>query len=53
VRGRPELIVATIDLAAIDRAHHDLDVVGHYARDDVFELRVDQRRPRGGVVVTG
>jgi predicted amidohydrolase len=53
VRGRPELVVATIDLTAIDRAHHDLDVVGHYARDDIFELRVDQRRPRGGVVTTG
>lgn len=49
VRGRPELILAILDLTAIDRAHQDLDVVGHYSRDDVFELRVDARRARGGV----
>jgi nitrilase len=52
VRGHAELIVATLDLTAIDRAHQDLDVVGHYARDDIFELRVDRRRPRGGVVTS-
>jgi predicted amidohydrolase len=50
VRGRAELILASLDLSAIDRAHQDLDVVGHYARDDVFELHVDARRGRGGVV---
>ena len=49
VRGRAELVVARLDLAAIDRAHQDLDVVGHYARDDLFELRVDTRRRRGVV----
>lgn len=50
VRGRPGIVLAEIDLSALDRAHHDLDVVGHSARNDVFELRVDARR-RDGVVV--
>jgi len=52
LHGRAELITAEVDLAAIDRSHHDLDVVGHYSRDDIFELRVDTRRQRGGVVST-
>jgi predicted amidohydrolase len=46
VRGRAELIVADIDLDRVDAAHADLDVAGHYARDDVFDLRVDTRRRR-------
>jgi predicted amidohydrolase len=44
VRGRAELVVADIDLDRVDAAHADLDVAGHYARGDVFELRVDARR---------
>lgn len=44
-----ELIVAEIDPGEIDRHRQDLDVVGHYARDDIFELTVDDRR-RTGVV---
>ncbi|UTX53822.1 carbon-nitrogen hydrolase family protein [Leucobacter aridicollis] len=50
VRGRQGIVLGDIDLSAIDRAHHDLDVVGHSARNDVFELKVDARR-REGVVV--
>ncbi|GAA1324847.1 carbon-nitrogen hydrolase family protein [Leucobacter albus] len=50
VRGTAGIVYGEIDLTAIERAHHDLDVVGHSARNDVFELRVDARR-RDGVVV--
>ncbi len=37
------LLTAEIDLAELIRARYDLDVVGHYARPDVFSLHVDER----------
>jgi nitrilase len=37
------LVSATIDLDDLARARFDLDVVGHYARPDVFALHVDER----------
>lgn len=44
-----ETVVATIDLAETIRFKHDLDVVGHYDRRDVFNLTVDRRREIGAV----
>lgn len=44
------LLTATIDLDELVRARYDFDVVGHYARRDIFELTVDER-PRPGVRV--
>ena len=38
--GRERTVVADIDLDEIARAKYDLDVVGHYARADVFSLSV-------------
>jgi nitrilase len=35
---REELIIADLDLAAIDRESMNLDVTGHYARPDVFRF---------------
>lgn len=43
------LLVAQIDTAELTRARYDFDVVGHYARPDVFSLTVDER-PRQSVV---
>lgn len=37
------IYLAEIDLSAIARGKFDLDVVGHYARPDIFQLRVDRR----------
>lgn len=37
------LVTAEIDLGEIARARFDFDPVGHYARPDVFSLRVDDR----------
>lgn len=36
------LITAAIDLDDIARARYDLDVVGHYARPDIFQLSVNE-----------
>ena len=41
LEGREGLVAATIDLKEISRGKFDLDVVGHYARPDVFGLTVD------------
>ncbi|MDD1017803.1 carbon-nitrogen hydrolase family protein [Pseudomonas sp. TNT2022 ID1048] len=49
--GSAGLISAEIDTADLVKARYDYDVVGHYARPDVFELSVDQR-PRSGVRFT-
>ena len=37
------ILYADIDLAQIIRGKFDLDVVGHYARPDIFQLLVDER----------
>ncbi len=42
VYDREELLVAEIDLSEIVQARLDFDVVGHYARPDVFRLTVDE-----------
>ena len=35
------MLVAELDLAEVARGKFDLDVVGHYARPDVFQLVID------------
>ncbi len=52
VRDGEAVLVADLDLDAIDRAVLDLDVVGHYARPDIFRLEVDTR-PKTPVRFTG
>ena len=37
------ILTAEIDRAQIIRGKFDLDVVGHYARPDIFQLHVDER----------
>jgi nitrilase len=39
----PAILTADLDLDAIARGAFDLDVVGHYARPDLFQLRVNTR----------
>jgi nitrilase len=46
------ILVAEIDRAQIVRGKYDLDVVGHYARPDIFQLNVDER-PKRPVNVDG
>jgi len=42
------VLIAEVDLGAIDRGVFDFDVTGHYARPDVFHFSVDER-PRAPV----
>jgi len=44
------ILIAEIDRAQIIRGKMDLDVVGHYARPDVFQLHVDER-PKSPVTI--
>lgn len=46
-----EILCADIDLDDIPRAKFDLDVVGHYARPDIFRLLVDEQ-PKPSVAPT-
>ena len=48
-RDGETILTADLDLDDIARGTFDLDVVGHYARPDVFRLSVDER-PRPAVV---
>ena len=43
VYGREAIISAELDLDDVARGKFDLDVAGHYARPDVFQLTVDTR----------
>ncbi|HEX9108825.1 MAG TPA: hypothetical protein VF832_16380, partial [Longimicrobiales bacterium] len=48
---RQEILYGEIDLARARAARWQLDVTGHYARPDIFELRLDRRaRPALGDV---
>ncbi|HVF20947.1 MAG TPA: nitrilase-related carbon-nitrogen hydrolase, partial [Mycobacteriales bacterium] len=38
--GEPGMLVATLDLGALRTARREFDVVGHYARPDVFDFAV-------------
>jgi nitrilase len=38
--GIETLLTADVDMSELVRARYDLDVVGHYSRPDIFELRV-------------
>lgn len=51
LQGETGLVVAGIDTDELVKARYDFDVVGHYARPDVFSLAVDER-PRQTVRFT-
>ncbi len=43
-RDGETILIANIDLGEIVRGKFDLDVTGHYARPDVFQLQVNEAR---------
>lgn len=40
--GKEGLITATVNMDDIARSRYDLDVIGHYARPDIFQLTVNE-----------
>ena len=48
--GGEGILTADLDLSEIAQGKYDFDVVGHYARPDVFQLHVN-RRPQTPVVM--
>ncbi|MGD9235061.1 MAG: carbon-nitrogen hydrolase family protein [Desulfobacterales bacterium] len=40
------ILFAELDLGAIARSKFDFDVVGHYARPDIFQLRINEKPNR-------
>jgi nitrilase len=44
VSGQEGLVIAEVDPARVREERQNFDPTGHYARPDVFELRVDRRR---------
>jgi nitrilase len=46
------ILVADLDMGAVVEARYDFDVMGHYARPDVFTLLID-KEPRSGVEFSG
>jgi nitrilase len=47
------ILTAEIDRAQIVRGKFDLDVVGHYARPDIFQLQVDERAKKPVTTLDG
>jgi nitrilase len=51
--GEEGLLIAELDLGDVARSRLDFDVVGHYARGDVFRLEVNERPARSVVEAPG
>ena len=47
------ILITEIDRAQIVRGKFDLDVVGHYARPDIFQLQVDERAKQPVILLDG
>jgi nitrilase len=47
------VITATVDLRDVERGKYDFDVVGHYARADIFTLHVNSRKQAAVVGLPG
>jgi nitrilase len=41
--GEEGILYADLDMADVVRSKFDFDVVGHYARRDVFQFRVNEK----------
>jgi nitrilase len=46
---REDILFAELDLSEVVKSKFDLDVTGHYARNDIFQLSIDEN-PKSPVV---
>jgi nitrilase len=44
VFGREDMLIADLDIRDVAYSQLDFDVVGHYARPDVFQLLVNEEK---------
>ena len=44
--NEPGVLIADLDLLLIEKTRYDFDVVGHYARPDVFQLIVNEKEQK-------
>jgi nitrilase len=51
--GKEGILLADLDLDLIGQALFDFDVMGHYARPDVFQLIVNTEDKRSARMVNG
>lgn len=49
VVGKEEVLYAEIDLEKITESHFDFDVVGHYSRPDIFQLKVNEKKQQNTI----
>jgi len=52
LRDEKGLLYAEVDTGQVARARRTLDLVGHYARPDIFRLEIDTRPQRPAVFKT-
>ena len=45
--GGEEILIADLELDQITQGKADVDCIGHYARPDIFELIVHEKKPDG------
>lgn len=53
VYGKEDILVADLDLSQIAYSRMDFDVVGHYARPDIFQLVVNEKKQTNVVFQSG
>ncbi|WP_099361546.1 carbon-nitrogen hydrolase family protein [Fredinandcohnia onubensis] len=49
--GAEKILISELDLSQLTKSRYDFDVVGHYARNDVFSLTVNEKKQQSVVYI--